>query len=252
MGAAQQAAGSLIQLVAASTTTVVTTATTAATTTSEVHKTATVPPNTNNSIVPSDVPESSVQRNKKSKGKPYCYRCHTKGHTISVCTALLSCDICFGDHVTKVCPNLKNMQTTAIPCGYAIEGLGFYFIPVAENPKLIQMKKLPWYVSWRVLLLLIIWQWNLKNYYPAKIVIEEKGNDAFITNFPSSELLNHMVNWGPMDMKTMKGKIHFEKGVENDVYKYEIDKVWVQLWGLPKELREFPIIWAIGSILGVP
>jgi hypothetical protein len=50
----------------------------------------------------------------------------------------------------------------------------------------------------------------------------------------------------------VKGKIRFEKGVENDVYKYEIDKVWVQFRGLPKEFREFPIIWAIGSILSVP
>jgi len=55
-----------------------------------------------------------------------------------------------------------------------------------------------------------------------------------------------------MDTKTVKGKIRFEKGVENEVYKYEIDKVWVQFRGLPKELREFSIIWAIGSILGVP
>jgi hypothetical protein len=125
MGVAQEAAGSLIQPVAASTTTVATTSTMAATTMSEVHKTAIVPPNTNNSIVPSDVPELSVQGNKKSKGKPYYYCCHTKGHTISVCTALLSCDICFGDHVTKVCLNLKNMQTTTIPCGYAVEGGGF-------------------------------------------------------------------------------------------------------------------------------
>jgi hypothetical protein len=36
------------------------------------------------------------------------------------------------------------------------------------------------------------------------------------------------------------------------VYKYEIEKVWVQFKGLPKEFREFPIIWAIASILGVP
>ena len=49
----------------------------------------------------------------------------------------------------------------------------------------------------------------------------------------------------------MKGKIRFEKGAENDVFKYEIDKVWMQFRGLPKELWEFPIIWAIGSILGV-
>jgi hypothetical protein len=85
-----------------------------------------------------------------------------------------------------------------------------------------------------------------------KWVIEEKGTDAFITNFPSADLLENMVNWGTMDTKTVKGKIRFEKGVENDVYKYEIDKVWVQFRRLPKEFREFPIIWAIGSVLGVP
>jgi hypothetical protein len=45
----------------------------------------------------------------------------------------------------------------------------------------------------------------------------------------------------------VKGKIRFEKEAKNDVFKYEIDKVWVQFRGL----REFPIIWAIGSILGV-
>jgi hypothetical protein len=67
MGVAQQAAGSLIQPVAASTTTVATIATMAATTMSKVHKTAIVPPNTNNSIVPSDVPELSVQGNKKAR-----------------------------------------------------------------------------------------------------------------------------------------------------------------------------------------
>jgi len=59
-----------------------------------------------------------------------------------------------------------------------------------------------------------------------------------------------MVNWGDMNTKSVKGKIRFEKGVEDDVYKYEIDKVWVQFKRLPKEFREFPISWAIGSILG--
>jgi len=36
------------------------------------------------------------------------------------------------------------------------------------------------------------------------------------------------------------------------VFKYEIDKVWVQFRGLPKDLREFPIIWDIDSSSGVP
>jgi hypothetical protein len=54
-----------------------------------------------------------------------------------------------------------------------------------------------------------------------------------------------------MDTKTVKEKIWFEKEAKNNVFKYEIDKVWVQFRRLPKELREFPIIWAISSILGV-
>ena len=73
---------------------------------------------------------------------------------MAVCTVTLCCDICYGDHVTKICPNMKKMQTTAIPCGYAVEGLGFYFIPIAENPKLNLEENQLWYVFWRVLLLL--------------------------------------------------------------------------------------------------
>jgi hypothetical protein len=141
---------------------------------------------------------------------------------------VLSCEICFGDHVKKVCPNLKNLQSIAVPCGYVVEGLGFYFIPVAENPKIASDHK-----SAVVRVLegsLTVDQLAVeldKLLSENSWVIEEKGNDAFITNFPSSEVLNHMVNWGPMGTNTVKGKIRFEKGAENDVFKYEIDKVWV-------------------------
>ena len=76
---------------------------------------------------------------------------------MAVCTVTLCCDICYDDHVTKICPNMKKMQTTAIPCGYAVEGLGFYFIPIAENPKLNLEENQLWYVFWRVLLLLTSW-----------------------------------------------------------------------------------------------
>jgi len=213
---------------------------------------ATAPPNSNNAMIQCDAPESSQKGNQKSKGKPYCYRCHTKGHTISVCTAVLSCEICYGDHVKKVCPNLKNLHSTAIPCGYAVQGLGFYFIPVAENPKVVSDDKSAVVRVLEGSLTADQLAVELDKLLPGNSwVIEEKGNDAFTTNFPSAEVLNHMVNWGPMDTKIVKGKISFEKGAENDVFKYEIDKVWVQFRGLPKELREFPIIWTIGSILGV-
>jgi hypothetical protein len=151
-------------------------------------------------------------------------------------------------------PKYKKMQTTAIPSGYAVKGLGFYFIPVAENPKLNLEEKSAVVRVLEGSLTADQLAVELEKLLPDKNkwVVEEKGTDAFITNFPSSDLLDCVVNWGPMDTKKVKGKIRFEKGTENEVYKYEIDKVWVQFHGLAKEFREFPIIWAIGSILGVP
>jgi hypothetical protein len=55
-----------------------------------------------------------------------------------------------------------------------------------------------------------------------------------------------------MDAKAVEGKISFEKGTDNEVFKREIEKVWVQFRVLPKEFKEFPIIWVVGTILGVP
>jgi hypothetical protein len=41
-----------------------------------------------------------------------------------------------------VCPNANKTNTSVVPCGYAVEGLGFYFIPVVVNPKVnVQERK---------------------------------------------------------------------------------------------------------------
>jgi len=202
-----------------------------------------------------EIPESSEKGAQKYKGKPYCYRCRTKGHTIHECTVVLCCEICYGDHTTKLCPNSKKTNTSAIPCGYAVEGLCFYFIPVVENAKVnVQEKKAVVRVlegSFTVDQLTV----ELEKLLPDKKhkwEIETKGTDAFIINFPSADLLETVVNWGPMDAKAVEGRIRFEKGTDNEVYKREIVKVWVQFRGLPQEFKKFPIIWAVGTILGVP
>jgi hypothetical protein len=43
--------------------------------------------------------------------------------------------LCYGDHTIKSCPNSKKINANAVPCGYAVEGLGLYFIPMIQNPK---------------------------------------------------------------------------------------------------------------------
>ncbi|XP_021308960.1 uncharacterized protein LOC110432566 [Sorghum bicolor] len=216
----------------------------------------TVPPNVPMNI---DVPESS-KGVKKNKGKPYCYRCLTKGHTLHDCLTMLCCDICCDDHVVKNCPNMKKTTTSALPFGYAVEGLGFYFIPaVNENPKEKVEEKLGVVRVLEGSITADLLAVELEKLLPEKLLpgkhkweIEEKGVDAFTTNFPSADWLDTVVNWGPMNTKTLEGKIQFEKNKEEDVCRYEIEKVWVQFKGLPMEFREFPIIWAIASILGVP
>jgi hypothetical protein len=57
--------------------------------TSEVSNLA-VPPNAENTNIIIDVPESSKKGAQKTKGKPFCYRCHTMPyHTRVLCGSLL-------------------------------------------------------------------------------------------------------------------------------------------------------------------
>ena len=42
---------------------------------------------------------------KGNKNKPYCFKCFTKGHIMTDCSAAICCDVCDSDsHVTKACP----------------------------------------------------------------------------------------------------------------------------------------------------
>jgi hypothetical protein len=185
-----------------------------------------------------------AQGAKKSKDKPYCYRCRTKGHTIHECTVVLCCELCYGDHTTKLCPNSKKTNASAIPCGYVVEGLGFYFIPMVQNPKVNTQER-------RVVVRVLEGSFivnqlavELKKLRPEKNHnwdIQTTGTGAFLINFPSTDLLDIVVNWGPMDAKFVQGKISFEKGIDNEVYRQEIDKVWVQFRGLPSEFKNSPL-----------
>ena len=81
-------------------------------------------------------------------------------------------------------------------------------------------------------------------------IVEEKDPNSFITTFPSSEELQQMVLWGPVVAKNVDAIMEIQESGDKNIYKYEIPKVWVQFRDLPKDLLEFLIIWAVGSILG--
>lgn len=58
------------------------------------------------------------------------FGCLTKGHVLEDCTTILCCENCGrnDNHVTKACPATKSAKITAVPVGFAVEGMGFYYI----------------------------------------------------------------------------------------------------------------------------
>jgi hypothetical protein len=83
--------------------------------------------------------------------------------------------------------------------------------------------------------------------------VEVVGNNSFRTVFPSrSELLRMVeVGRGVVHSKFQNTKLRIEERMVDNKVKYILPKVWVQFTGLPPHLRDYLIIWAVGSILGV-
>jgi hypothetical protein len=86
-----------------------------------------------------DGAESSRQAatRKEGSGKsPYCFRCKTKGHAIEDCHPDMFCDICESqDHFQVRCPKFRVVKGVAVPCGFAVAGLGFFHIPHESSAK---------------------------------------------------------------------------------------------------------------------
>jgi hypothetical protein len=91
--------------------------------------------------VKTDIPESSAQgaaRSNSEFGKPpYCYSCLSRGHPKVECTTQLVCEICDStSHVKARCTQHKKaVKSFAMTCGYAVDGLGFYYIPHSAVPR---------------------------------------------------------------------------------------------------------------------
>jgi hypothetical protein len=73
---------------------------------------------------------------------------------------------------------------------------------------------------------------------------------VFSTCFPSRGELHRMIEWGTIHTKFGAQMLVKEEGLGEEI-KYEMPKAWVHFTGLPKELREYSVIWAVGSMLGI-
>jgi hypothetical protein len=80
--------------------------------------------------------------------------------------------------------------------------------------------------------------------------VESVGTNVFKTQFPSRADLEHMIEWGVVQTKFNVSMSIEEKVLPVEV-KSTLGKVWVQFTGIPNEMMDFLLIWAVGSILGV-
>jgi hypothetical protein len=68
-------------------------------------------------------------RKENSDKISYCFRCKTKGHAIESCKASMYCIICDSrDQFKPHCTMYRTVKQGAAPCGFAVEGLGFFHI----------------------------------------------------------------------------------------------------------------------------
>jgi hypothetical protein len=84
------------------------------------------------------------------------------------------------------------------------------------------------------------WKWE----------VESVGTNVFKTQFPSRADLEHMIEWGVVQTK-FNVLMSIEEKVLPVEVKSTLGKVWVHITGIPKEMMNFLLIWAVGSILGV-
>jgi hypothetical protein len=115
-------------------------------------------------------------------------------------------------------------------CGYAVDGLGFYYIPLPAGQKVKHESNVALIHITKGVLTVMNVTSELDRLIPSKWKWEvyDNGNNTFRTIFPSKVELQRMVEWGQVNTKFVKAKMEMkERDVGNEI-KYAIPKVWIQ------------------------
>jgi hypothetical protein len=167
--------------------------------------------------------------------------------------AKLHCDIYDSkEHLTSKCPILKQPRLLAHPCGYDVSGLGFYHVPHApytlgktNNTRVlvtVQGGELstPQLVAELGRLIPEIWLWN----------VTQQDMNSFVLAFPSRGDLQRSVAFGKAEIKEHGVSLLFEEWKQQEEEGHPLQRVWIRIFRLPHKLREFSVLWALGSMLG--
>jgi hypothetical protein len=197
-----------------------------------------------------DMEMTDTARNDEAEGGDVrtgikCARCTKKGHLAANCTTEIYCVICDRkDHVNFRCPVLKMPRPVAHAVGYAVHGLGFYHIPHPPLPRARKDTKMALISVEGGQLDKEEVQRQLARIFPGKWQWElsEHEDNSFITKFPSKIELQRAIAFGGADAKGVDipagVRIRFDMWHEKETG-YLLPKVWVRVYGIRKELREF-------------
>jgi hypothetical protein len=165
------------------------------------------------------------------------------------------CEICeSAAHVKGRCPLLEKAKSTyALTCGYAVGGLGFYYIPnsVVVRPKVVAKTTMVRVVEGELTVVQV--KAEMERLVSTKMTwaVEEIEQNKFKTVLSSKGEMKRMIEWGMVHTKDRKVARIIEELDGGSTVKQVMRKVWVQMSRLPSELRDFLTIWAVGTILGV-
>ena len=198
------------------------------------------------------VGEKRKKKTRKGKQEAWCFKCCSKGHVFAECTTPLFCNICESEeHVAAKCPMKKKPKPVALAVGYAVDDLGFYHIP--HDP--IQPSKMDSITALikveRGSLTEEDLRVHLKRLFCANFEwdLQAQAPDVWVAPFPSKVEFMRAINFGSTNLKNGM-RLNFECFEEEEYFGHELPMVWMRVLNLPKVLRTYQVLWAVGTLFG--
>ncbi|WVZ60763.1 hypothetical protein U9M48_010744 [Paspalum notatum var. saurae] len=167
----------------------------------------------------------------------------------------LVCTICTEEHFTNQCPQLRGPKPSVAYCGAAEDGIGFFQIQAARTNHIVS----PVLTSAAALITVEegsisseLLQSELARIIPVQWnwIVQEHGDKSFVVPFPCKEELDRMVAIRRITTKNKEGVLIFDE-FDDDIKPIKVlDQVWVTVTKVPRVLRSFLPLWAVGSIIG--
>jgi hypothetical protein len=167
----------------------------------------------------------------------------------------LECSICTEDHYTNQCPQLRGPKPAVAFCGAAEDGMGFFQIQAARSNQIVNSAQ----ISFAALISVETGEVNaqLIRSELARIIpvrwdweVQELGSKSFVVPFPSKEELERMVAIQTITTRNKEATLTFEEFVDDVQPIKVLEQVWVTVTKVPRALRSFLSLWAVGSIIG--